>query len=184
MPHCPNKCLEIGPRLGQRKRLAWDTLDIVPGCTYRVEWGADRIPVRDQSYDFVLASHVLEHVPWFHTSAALSEVVRVLKHGGHFEVWVPDFWVIAVAYLEGRLPSKANLLSSEPDDPWRTLNQKLFWGARRGEEGQPQHFHKACFDKASLARLLDRAGFASVTPLDIPKGRQRRWGECGLMCIK
>lgn len=44
-------------------------------------------PFESNSYDLIIANHVLEHVPnWFE---AMKELARIVKVGGMIEVWVP-----------------------------------------------------------------------------------------------
>jgi SAM-dependent methyltransferase len=58
-----------------------------PSCAL----GADIhcLPFGDGVFDLVICSEVLEHIPDHH--AAVSEVVRVLKHGGNLVVSVPRY---------------------------------------------------------------------------------------------
>ncbi len=45
------------------------------------------LPFEDNTFDFILANHVLEHVPgWWN---CFKELARVVKVGGKIEVWVP-----------------------------------------------------------------------------------------------
>lgn len=86
-------------------------LNLACGTDYRegwtnVDWNAPRLdlkhdllvfpwPLGDESYDFVLASHFLEHVPPTNgnhgdlLAAVLREISRVLKPGGTLFVRVP-----------------------------------------------------------------------------------------------
>ena len=67
-----------------------------------VDYVADamtRLPFPDKTFDVVYASHVLEHLPWFHTEAILREWRRVLKPLGRLEVWVPGGQFIAEVLL-------------------------------------------------------------------------------------
>ena len=93
--------LEIGPGQHPAARegdgYSWVTLDYPA-----FNWGVDRIPACDGKFSLVYASHVLEHVPWNRTAAALSEVFRVLKRGGRIELWVPNFRYLVFCYLERR----------------------------------------------------------------------------------
>ena len=50
----------------------------------------DGLPFEDGSVDFVLASHVLEHVLRF--DRTIAEIYRVLRSGGTLEVQVPYGW--------------------------------------------------------------------------------------------
>ena len=49
-----------------------------------------KIPAEDESYERVLASHVLEHLPFMDVLDALKEVCRVLVKGGEFHLMVPS----------------------------------------------------------------------------------------------
>lgn len=48
------------------------------------------LPFADNTFDKVICSEVLEHIPDY--QAVLTEVERVLKPGGHFVASVPRFW--------------------------------------------------------------------------------------------
>lgn len=174
--------LEIGP--SQPTRTGWDTLDVVPGATWQARWGREPLPIPDETYAYVLASHVLEHVPWFETDVALREVCRILQPGGTFEVWVPDFSKIVNAYIKGAITDDGWFPLNPERDPWKSLNGRLFWGARRGEEGQEQHFHRACFDQSSLRGCLERAGFVDVQPAQRQPGEGHGWVEFGMLARK
>lgn len=172
------KKLEIGPHETRRTPDGeavdtWDTLDGSYEATYRCEWGKSRLPIEDATYDWVHASHVLEHIPWWQTMNALTEVYRILKFGGRFTVWVPD-GVKIVKFAEEDPDLLLHLERDwayarefNPDrDPWIYENARLFWGHRPGEVGQFQHFHRAIFGEKSLKRLLTQAGFSDIKLLE------------------
>ncbi len=190
------KKLEIGPTSGKTPDgcpvKSWDTLDSAYAATYKVQWGSKKLPITASTYDWVHASHVLEHVPWWKTDQALIEVCRILKPGGRFTVWVPNGIGILKMYLEqpdkllkleegwgcgGKNPSK---------DIWKYLNARIFWGARQGELGQEQHFHRAIFDFGSLSKLLNAAGFTHIREIqrDKPVDAGHGWMEIGAEAIK
>lgn len=89
------KKLEIGPHETRRTPdgtapSTWDTLDVVYQATHNAKWGDERLPIEDEAYDWVHVSHVLEHLPWWKTVSALSELYRILKRDGRVTIWVPD----------------------------------------------------------------------------------------------
>jgi len=177
------KKLEIGPHASRRTPdgdclESWDTLDSTYDCTYEARWGKDKLPIEDGTYDWVHASHVLEHLPWWQTVPALKEVHRILSPTGKVTIWVPDAMGIIKTYQEeperfSELERDWNCGGQNPDqDPWIYLNARVFWGARPGELGQEQHFHRAMFGYESLCHVLKQAGFS-----DSPRRRMHRLGR-------
>lgn len=63
-------------------------LDCTPGeCVTVVPSSEIRLPFADNTFDFIIANHVMEHIPqWFET---MKEFARVVKVGGRIEIWVP-----------------------------------------------------------------------------------------------
>lgn len=62
-------------------------LDVVDGPGINVVCTTNRLPFENDTFDHVIANHVLEHVPnWFES---FKELARVVKPGGVVEVWVP-----------------------------------------------------------------------------------------------
>jgi len=49
-----------------------------------------KLPFADGSFDLIVCSEVLEHIPDF--EQALSEITRILKPGGQLAITVPRFW--------------------------------------------------------------------------------------------
>jgi len=185
--------LEIGPGTQGRtpdgdNLVHWDTVDSVPGAMYRARWGYDSLPIAEQSYDWVHASHVLEHVPWWLTRSALQEVYRVLRPGGRFSVWVPDVVRLFKEYLDNPQAYAKRERGwpcgglNERQDPWTYLNARVFWGARPGERGQEQHFHRAMFGEPQLEALLRQGGFEHVQRIrrNVAVDPGHGWMELGM----
>jgi SAM-dependent methyltransferase len=69
---------------------------------------ATRLPFADGAFDVVITSEVLEHVQ--DDVAAISEMVRVLKPGGHFAATVPAWlpekinWMLSDEYHAPKAP--------------------------------------------------------------------------------
>jgi ubiquinone/menaquinone biosynthesis C-methylase UbiE len=51
---------------------------------------AERLPFPDASFDVVICSEVLEHLP--DVDVALAEITRIVKPGGKFACSVPRYW--------------------------------------------------------------------------------------------
>ena len=59
----------------------------VPGVNVLHTLGKEPLPFEDNTFDLVIANHVLEHVEgWW---GAFKELARVVKVGGTVEVWLP-----------------------------------------------------------------------------------------------
>lgn len=153
--------LEIGPgpsKIGQD----WTTVGDFAreGVVDHVcMWGHEPLPLKDNSFDLVYASHSLEHVPWYLVNDALSECFRVLAPGGKIEIHVPDFEYIVKCYLEKKV-----------GDPWIKFNNRehpLMWAASRVFSYGPtfSNYHKAAFDQDYLFHALTKAGFTNPTRL-------------------
>lgn len=75
------KCVYLAPNV--------TNLDAYPGTGVNVVWDLSKtpLPFPDQSFDLIIANHVLEHIPnWFE---CMKELARVVKIGGQIEVWIP-----------------------------------------------------------------------------------------------
>jgi SAM-dependent methyltransferase len=62
-----------------------------------VSGDALRLPYADQTFDVVIASEILEHIP--HDDTAIAELIRVLKVGGTLAVTVPRWLPEQVCWL-------------------------------------------------------------------------------------
>ena len=162
--------LEIGP--GDMplsdKDPEWDAVDSAPRVKvdYTASWGFEVLPIPDNSYDLVFASHVIEHIPWYKTQFALEDVLRILAPGGTFEVWTVDFAVCIRAYLK-----------HEYIDDWDAGGLIKCW--QHSVAGRifsyekheiPQMWHKAYFDEDYLRQCLTNAGFRDIQQLKETRG--------------
>jgi SAM-dependent methyltransferase len=100
-----DRVLDLGSKDAPYRHLVaarrYDRLDLSVSRRPAVLGDAHRLPLRDGTYDLVLATELLEHC---HTPAAVvEEVRRVLRPGGRFVCSVPFIYVI----------------HGDPDDFWR-----------------------------------------------------------------
>ena len=79
----PEACLS--PILSKCKHLDYLTADLMPGAMVQMDLTDIQMP--DDTFDVVVASHVLEHIP--DDRKAIREVLRVLKPGGWAVMQVP-----------------------------------------------------------------------------------------------
>lgn len=172
--------VEIGPgsrRLGPD----WETVDCRPhdGIVDHVAvWGAERLPFADESVDLIHASHVLEHVPWFQTVAALREACRVLAFDGTLEVFVPDLCYMLSCLEGGRCGDEWR--KHNPDgDPMTWFNGRMFSYGGPAGNGDP-NWHRAVFTPQSLRVSLVQAGFREDRMTELKTERGHRHGPVSM----
>ena len=66
-----------------------------------------KLPIKDETVDYLYASHVLEHLPFKEFRKALKESYRILKKGGVFRVVVPNFDFFIQEYLDSTSKTKS-----------------------------------------------------------------------------
>jgi len=188
------KVLEIGPGTKDGKSINFEgaiTLD--PGCPkadFNSDWGQEPLPFKSDSFDLVFASHVLEHIPWYRTNYALSEVFRVLRKGGEVEIYVPDFSYIVACYKHKMCGDHWRVFNEDADFmTW--VNGRLFtYGPDAKElisEKRPilGTHHKAAFDSPYLVKKLAEVGFSSVKALSTRRnGKAHSVVEAGALGVK
>ncbi|NMC80189.1 MAG: methyltransferase domain-containing protein [Chloroflexi bacterium] len=106
------RVLEIGPGSKPQAKQLWPdaivtTMDADPNLKPDIVNDAREMPKRlYNQFDHLLASHVLEHIPWWSTVEALKEWAKVVKPGGSVHVVVPSLeWAAREILSEN--PSKA-----------------------------------------------------------------------------
>lgn len=97
-----------GTEVGKELRRTEHTQNII-GLDIRDTLAADVIadmtrglPFRNESFDIVFASHILEHFPKNEIGVQVNEWIRVLKRSGELWVFVPNLKWIAEAILRGK----------------------------------------------------------------------------------
>lgn len=92
------RMLEIGPRetpalVGYEAEHDVTYLDAVPRYEPSVKhvWKyPDALPFADGYFDYIYASHILEHIPYAYEEWAFRDLKRVLAPGGQLHIKVPD----------------------------------------------------------------------------------------------
>lgn len=102
----------------------------------------DGAEVPDASVDGLVASHVLEHVPYREVEEVVREWVRVLRPGGVLKIAVPDFRWCAEKFLAG---ADANVQ-----------------GYVMGGQVDENDYHKTIFDEQGLRSLMESLGLVNI----------------------
>lgn len=105
------------------------------------------LPFVDDTADIIYASHVLEYFDREEVKEVLGEWKRVLKPEGILRLAVPDFGACARLYVEKNVPLE-NYVG-------------MFYGKWYISEDE-KVYHKTIYDRPSLERVLNDAGFTNV----------------------
>ncbi len=136
---------------------------------------ADALPLEDETFQLVVCTEVLEHVP--EPSAALSEFFRLLQPGGRLALTVPFVWELhelphdyyrytepGLRYLLGKA-GFANVEITARSDGFTTLAQllrNLSWTTGDADDGLSDQREEAREVLEGLAGQL-----AGLAPLDV-----------------
>jgi len=136
------------------------------------------IPIVTSSADFIYTSHFLEHLDIATADYVLRECWRVLKPGGIVRVVVPDMFLMSEQYAStmrklAATESTASDLTVFLSTPMRVDEvSEAFTGQffERTLERQRLFGHRWMFDRWSLQRALERAGFTGITEMPYQQG--------------
>lgn len=117
-------------------------LDIRKTRSVNIIADARMLPFRDESFDYVYSSHLIEHFSHRYVRNVLLEWVRALKKGGIIEISCPDF------------RARAFLFFLNPT--WQ--NVKNIYGGQNYEG----NYHKCGFSYGLLKSLLESCGIRNV----------------------
>ena len=148
--------LEIGPgKNGRKLGNDWEILQypgVLPEGDIQHDICIMPWPIRDETYDYILASHVFEHIDYTVQGAIFGECWRILKHGGTLEVHVPDIAKICDAICKRRQLDKKHLSWFE----W--MNIRVFGGASWSP-------HRTVYTIEELKGMFGKHGFGNITEI-------------------
>lgn len=107
----------------------------------------EKLPFVNEMADLIYASHVLEYFNREEAKEVLKEWKRALKPEGTLRLAVPDFAACAKLYVEKNVPLD-NYVG-------------MFYGKWDIDE-DTKVYHKTIYDRPSLERVLNDAGFINV----------------------
>ena len=136
------RVLNVGCGFGKFAAKNVTNLDAYAICKPDVVWDLSQspLPFKDNTFDLILANHILEHVPgWW---GAFSDFGRILKEGGQVEVFVPGGGSDSILGYRDHI---------------NTINYCSFFGAygtyRNGSNAWAEEFRKG---HANRLRLVSR----------------------------
>ena len=130
-----NRCVNLD------KRMEWDRVDIAAHARF--------IPFKDETFDYILASDIIEHFPVKYTGALLKEWSRVLKPDGVIEIKTPNMRWAQDFYKAGH-------------------NAKFISHHIFGGQDYPGNFHYVMFDREWLNQICNAVGLGEVYYWEAP----------------
>lgn len=137
--------LRLNLGCGNDIRTGYLNIDLYSDDSSVIYMDARKLLFADSSVDEILAMDILEHFSHRETSQVLAEWARVLKSGGILHLRVPSLELQIKAYQRG-------------DWDADVASIMLFGGQRT-----PGDFHATAFDKKSIKRYLQKAGFQTIS---------------------
>jgi predicted SAM-dependent methyltransferase len=125
-------------------------------------------PFRDECFDEILMSHVVEHMTLDNGRALMKECHRILKPGGAMTVIVPDGKIISLAYVAGQV------------DNWQLNDLYVYSYCQESQ-------HRWLYDRRTLTQIVAEAGFVGLRRLNrFTSGRMMApaWFQVGLAAVK
>ncbi|HEU6449228.1 MAG TPA: class I SAM-dependent methyltransferase [Verrucomicrobiae bacterium] len=124
----------------------YETADLcMRGVDYHVD--IQRLPFNDASYDFIYASHVLEHIP--DDRKAIHEIRRVLKPNGIAVLPVPVVCEKTIEYSEPN-PLEADHVRAPGFDYFDKYKQRFQHVDLHTSDKQPEQFQLFIYEDRSI----------------------------------
>ncbi len=134
------------------------------------------LPFEDGEVDEVYAGHFIEHLDYEGGKAFLRECYRVLKPGGKLGVVVPDTREVLTRWLWGMADVIPMADMYWPIKDLDAVNHLFLYSDVQGSR------HQWMYDKFTLARAMQRAGFGDLHEIDRhfdPRLGSPAWYQCG-----
>lgn len=123
----------------------WINIDINPLLKCDFVMSAHNLEFENETFEKVMALHVIEHLGFFKTKYFLSESYRVLKDGGGILIETPHIEKTFENFLKAKT----------------SLEREIILGWIYGSESLYQN-HLYCFPLELLEKLVSQAGFDKI----------------------
>lgn len=154
--------LQLGA--GPNNLVGWLNTDIFPDRRTQAYLDASKpFPLPDQSFRYVFAEQLIEHLTYEQALVMLRESYRILAPGGKLRVATPNLLRLIQLYNPENAELKRQVMTAEihrvpqrPATPSFMLNLYFRgWG------------HQFIYDPQTLAATLQSAGFRDVRPFEL-----------------
>ncbi len=187
------RCLEIGP--GEKRIINFETLNtVLLNETDYIGQLGKKLPFKDNSFDILYMSHVLEHIFWHKLDQTISEIYRIIKPGGHVEIWVPDGLKIAKAFVDAEYNNSPDYTMdgwyrfNPTKDPCLWFSGRMFTYGDGLSTNANNHYnvHLSAFSERYLFLLLKNNGFVDIKRMDnsMCRGHDHGWINLGVKAQK
>jgi predicted SAM-dependent methyltransferase len=129
------------------------------------------VPFKDESFEVVYHSHVLEHMPKTYAENFIHECYRVLKPGGIIRVAIPDLEQIALNYIKYLNESLQGVPGAAEKYEWTML--ELFDQVVRNVSGGEMIGYIKDTSKNNDQFLLERNGYEVKRIMDLLRGQKQ-----------
>lgn len=177
--------LEIGP--GKVKKDGFEAMNIVWSKSVDYIYKTSKIPFSNCSFDYIYASHVIEHIPWYELEETLGEWCRVLKSNGVIELWFPNGFELAkyltdIEYGKIREEHLVHYIDRVgKTNPWAWCNFHLLYGLNPNYPS----WHKSILTPQTVNLMLARLGLTDIIFLnDNQHGDSHGWIDFGIRASK
>ena len=158
---------------------SWDEDPAVP-CDRHLR--VPPIPLDDGTVDEIYMGHLLEHLTPYKADRLLHECKRVLVPGGRLGVVVPDTRRVLTHYLH-----RSDAVVEVPEGQrWNLTDLDAVCAVFLYSTVQPSP-HRWSYDRETLCRTLERAGFrlgACIDPFHDPRHSVGAWWNLGQDAFK
>jgi len=169
-------------------REGWDVHDHNVLHPFRLPHQAWNIPCKDEMYDIVFSSHMIEHISHFWIEKTISEINRIMKPGGILRLITPNLEVLCKAYVERDLNTVMAFVREDSQESGKGIRMELgpaqallgflyspgydnFLLDSSRSKILAGYVHVCCYDFELLSKLLDHYGFTSVERMSIDESR-------------
>ena len=112
------------------------------------------LPFDDESFDYILASDIIEHFPIAETNSVLDEWVRVLKKGGVIEFRLPNLEAIVADYIKRKNEIRHDIKGMP-------IAHYFSWLLYGGQD-YPGNFHYVAFDRRLFKYICEQSGLFEI----------------------